>query len=250
LIKISLITVTYNADKFLEACFASVRVQKGVNLEYIVIDGGSTDNTLKIVQVNGNLISHFVSEKDQGMYDALNKGINLATGDVIGVLNADDMLASDTILRQVSLKMDESGADILYGDLDYIDPENNNKIIRHWRSRPYKRGLFQWGWMPAHPTFYARRELFEQYGNYRLDMGSAADYELMIRFLHKHKVKAVYLPEVMVKMRAGGMSNNSLTARLKANKADREAMKINGLEHPWLAALLKPIRKIPQFLGF
>lgn len=248
--KISLITVTYNADQFLEACFASVKMQKEADIECIVIDGGSTDNTLEVIRANKSLIRHFVSEKDQGMYDALNKGISLATGDIIGVLNADDMLASDTILRQVSHKMEESGANVLYGDLNYIDPENNNKVIRHWRSRQYKHGLFQWGWMPAHPTFYARKELFAKYGNYRLDMGSAADYELMIRFLHKHKVKAVYLPEVMVKMRVGGMSNNSMAARLKANKADREAMKINGVEYPWLAAILKPVRKIPQFLGF
>jgi glycosyltransferase len=250
LTKVSLITVTFNADQYLEACFSSVKLQQNADIEYIVIDGGSTDNTLEIIKTNESLISHFISEKDQGMYDALNKGIRRATGDVIGILNADDIFASSNVLSQVVKMMDESGADILYGDLDYIDPKSNDKIIRQWRSSKYKPGLFQWGWMPAHPTFYARRELFEKFGDYRLDMGSAADYELMIRFLHKHKVKAVYLPQIMVKMRVGGMSNHSILARLKANKADLDAMKINGLKYPRLAALLKPLRKIPQFLGF
>ena len=136
--KISLITVTYNADKFLETCFASVRAQKDVKIEYIVIDGGSTDDTINIIQANKTLISHFISEKDRGMYDALNKGISLATGDIIGALNADDVLTSDAILNLVGQKMTETGADVLYGDLDYIDPNQNDKVIRHWRSRPYK----------------------------------------------------------------------------------------------------------------
>jgi glycosyltransferase involved in cell wall biosynthesis len=250
MMKISLITVTYNADKFLAECLASVKSQMGIEIEYIVIDGLSSDNTVNIIQQYNNVISHFVSEKDGGIYDAMNKGIQMATGDIIGILNADDALANNTVLFDIQKEFKRSGADIVYGDLDYVDSTNTNIVLRKWKSRPYNPGIFQWGWMPAHPTFYARKELFEKYGNYRLDMGSAADYELMIRFMHKHQVKATYLPGVMVKMRIGGASNGSMGSRLKANLADMKAMKLNGIKHPRLTALLKPLRKLPQFFSY
>lgn len=248
--KISLITVTYNADKFLRECIASVAAQKYVDLEYIVIDGVSSDNTISVINENISLISRFISEKDLGMYDALNKGIKLATGDIIGILNADDVLATATILADVTKLFSDNSIEVLYGDLWYVNQQQPEKVVRKWRSKNYRNGLFQWGWMPAHPTFYAKRELFEKLGYYRLDMGSAADYELMIRFLHKNKVKSQYMPKVMVKMRTGGLSNSSVANRMKANQADLEAMKINGIKYPRLAAFLKPLRKIPQFLGF
>lgn len=248
--KISLITVTYNADKFLKECIASVAAQKAALIEYIVIDGASSDNTINIINENRSLVSHFVSEKDAGMYDALNKGIGMASGEIIGVLNADDVLASPTILADIADAFSTGNADVLYGDLWYVDQHDSEKVVRRWKSQPYKQGLFQWGWMPAHPTFYARKELFEKYGNYRLDMGSAADYELMIRFLHKYRLKSAYLPKVMVKMRTGGLSNSSMSNRIKANQADMKAMEINGIRYPKITALLKPLRKIPQFLGF
>ena len=248
--KISIVTVTFNAERFIESCVRSVINQTYVNIEYIIVDGSSQDATLHILNRYNDKINKIVSEKDKGMYDALNKGIKMATGEVIGLLNADDFFASDNVVANIGKAFEESKADVLYGDLWYVDQNDTDKALRKWKSKPYKQGMFQWGWMPAHPTFYAKKELFEKLGYYRLDMGSAADYELMIRFLHKHKVKSVYLPEVMVKMRAGGMSNSSVEARLKANKADLEAMKINGIRFPRLAAFLKPVRKIPQFLGF
>jgi len=249
-LKISIVTVTYNAERFLENCIASVVSQKFANIEYIIIDGASTDSTLHIVSRFNDKITKIVSEKDNGMYDALNKGIKMATGDVVGLLNADDFFADNEVVGEIADAFLQSGADVLYGDLWYVDQNNPDKVLRRWKSKPYHHDMFQWGWMPAHPTFYAKRELFEQLGYYRLDMGSAADYELMIRFMHKFKSKAVYLPKLMVKMRAGGMSNSSVEARLKANQADLEAMKINGIRFPKLAAFLKPVRKIPQFLGF
>ncbi len=245
--KISIITVTHNAGDFLRTCIESVQQQSYPDIEYIIIDGKSTDNTLNIAAFYDN-ISQLVSEKDQGMYDALNKGIALATGDVIGILNADDFLATDNVIANISNLFEINKAGVVYGDLWYVDKNDTDKVIRKWKSQPYKKGIFQMGWMPAHPTFYARRELFEKYGNYRLDMGSAADYELMLRFMHKFRVQSVYLPQVMVKMRAGGMSNHSIKARLKANQADLAAMKVNGLKYPRIAAFLKPLRKMPQFL--
>lgn len=248
--KVSIITVTYNAEKYLENCIQSVLNQTHPDLEYIVIDGRSSDSTLEILEKYRSRISTIISEKDQGMYDALNKGIALASGEVVGLLNADDFFASDDVVSKLAEAFESSQADVLYGDLWYVDQEDTDKVLRKWHSKPYSHGLFQWGWMPAHPTFYARRALFSKYGPYRLDLGSACDYELMIRFLHKHRLKAVYLPKLMVKMRAGGMSNSSLENRMKANKADLEAMKINGIRFPRVAALLKPLRKIPQFLGW
>jgi glycosyltransferase len=246
--KISLITVTYNAERFLTDCLTSVSTQVGVDLEHIVIDGLSLDNTVKIIHQHRDVIQKFISESDRGMYDAMNKGIQMATGDIIGILNADDIFSYDNVLADIKNEFLNTGADVVYGDLNYIDSNDSTKVLRRWKSRPYHSGLIPCGWMPAHPTFYAKKELFEKFGAYRLDMGSAADYELMIRFLYKCKVKSVYLPKVLVKMRIGGVSNNSIKNRIKANYADWLAMKINGVKFPLLAVLLKPIRKIPQFL--
>lgn len=246
--KISIITVTYNAAEFLDTCIKSVQQQTHPDIEYLIIDGHSTDNTLNIARSYG-FVSQIVSEKDRGMYDALNKGIALATGDVIGVLHADDFFASNRVLSNVANAFLLSMADVLYGDLWYVNKEDTTKTVRKWVSKPYQPGLFQWGWMPPHPTFFVKRELFDKYGKYRLDMGTAADYELMMRFLHQQSAKSFYLPEVMVKMRVGGLSNSSLANRLKANQADLRALKINGIKYPRLAAFLKPVRKIPQFLG-
>ncbi len=245
---ISIVTVTYNAGEFLDTCIKSVQQQTHPDIEYLIIDGLSTDNTLNIAHSYG-IVSQIVSEKDEGMYDALNKGIALATGDVIGVLHADDFFASNEVLSNVANAFLLSKADVLYGDLWYVDKENTSKVTRKWESKPYRQGLFQWGWMPPHPTFFVKREMFELYGKYRLDMGTAGDYELMMRFLHKHQLKSLYLPEVLVKMRTGGMSNSSLDNRLKANKADLEAMRLNGIRFPRIVALLKPLRKLHQFLG-
>lgn len=248
-IKVSIITVTYNAGRFLEDCLRSVAAQNYGNVEYIVVDGLSSDNTRKIIDFYRDEIHHFISEKDKGMYDALNKGIALATGDIIGTLNADDFFASPDIVAKIASKFEEADAEVLYGSLDYVDPAETQKVLRKWRAKPYSHGMFQYGWMPAHPTFYARRELFLKYGNYKPKYGSAADYELMLRFMHKHKAKSTYLPDVMVKMRTGGMSNSSVKNRVEANKADMEAMKANGITFPRIAAALKPLRKLPQFLG-
>lgn len=247
--KISIVTVTYNAAQFIENCLRSVIEQNHPDIEYLVIDGCSEDSTLSILSRYNAEITQIVTEKDQGMYDALNKGIRMASGQVVGLLNADDFFADKNVVANISRAFETSEADVLYGDLWYVDQHDTNKVLRKWKSKPYTPGMFQWGWMPAHPTFYAKRELFEKWGPYRLDMGSAADYELMLRFMHQHQARSVYLPELMVKMRAGGMSNSSVENRLKANRADLEAMRINGIRFPKVAAFLKPLRKIPQFLG-
>jgi glycosyltransferase involved in cell wall biosynthesis len=219
--------------------------------------------------------SHFtriISEPDKGIYDAMNKGIRLATGDIIGILNADDLYATPDVLAKVAALFDDPAIEACYGDLEYV--KNSEKVpmkrgegdlypashgspltmhrshftvVRYWKSGVYNRNKFKWGWMPPHPTFFVRRSVYERHGTFNLQLGSAADYELMLRFLYVHGIRTAYLPEVLVLMRAGGASNESLAARIKANRMDRKAWEINGLKpYPW-TLLLKPLRKLPQY---
>ncbi|HVV54745.1 MAG TPA: glycosyltransferase family 2 protein [Mucilaginibacter sp.] len=243
--KISLITVAFNAQKTIEWCIDSVLRQKFNNIEYIIIDGGSTDDTVKIIGRYSKKIHFFVSEPDKGIYDAMNKGIAAATGDIIGTLNADDYLADDEVISDVAEAFAARDIDIVYGDLDFVDPDG--KVVRKWRSGNYRIGLFNWGWMPPHPTFYCRNELFGKYGNYSLDYGSAADYELMLRFIHAKRSKVFYLGKVMIKMIIGGVSNKSLTNRVKALLFDLKAMRNNDILFPYITIIFKPFRKILQF---
>lgn len=245
--KISLITVVFNSQSTIERCIISVLRQKFNNFQYIVIDGGSTDATVDIINKYHDKIDFFVSEPDKGIYDAMNKGISVATGDVIGTLNADDFFAYDDVLDEVAGAFTSRHVDALFGNLDFLDGEG--KVVRKWRSGPYKPGLFNYGWMPPHPTFYCRRELFAKYGSYSLDFGSAADYELMLRFIHAHKVRVIYLDKIMIKMVMGGVSNRSLSNRLNALNNDLKAMRKNGIAFPLLTIICKPLRKISQFFS-
>ena|ERR1700760_4390256 len=246
-LKISLITVAYNAQDTIESCITSVLRQRSRNIQYIVIDGGSSDNTTQIINKYKDKIDIFITEPDHGIYDAMNKGIALATGDIIGTLNADDFFADDDILNNVITVFAEQNNNILYGDLDYID--QNGKTIRKWRSAKYKKGMFNWGWMPPHPTFYCRKVLFDKLGAYKLDYGSAADYELMLRFIHtkSNRSHIYYLDKVMVKMMVGGISNKSFGNRVKAIGNDLKAMRNNGIFLPAATIIFKPLRKILQF---
>jgi len=244
-IKISLITVVFNGARTIEKCIQSVIGQTYKNVEYIVIDGSSTDNTIQIINKFKNNIHHFLSEPDKGIYDAMNKGIKLATGDVVGILNADDFFADNSILQSVAEAFINNTAEIVYGDLDYINPDGG--VIRKWRLGPYSPGIFNWGWMPAHPTFYCKKDLFYQFGFYSLEYGTAADYELMLRFMHLNHVNAVYLEKVMIKMKIGGKSNKSFNNRVKGLLFDFRAMRKNGISAPLITLFLKPLRKIPQY---
>jgi len=243
--KISIITVAYNAQNTIERCINSVFGQKFKNVEYIIIDGGSTDNTCRIIENYREKIDVFISEPDKGIYDAMNKGLALATGDVIGTINADDFFADDNVLYDIARVFSEQNTQILYGDLDYIDP--SDEVIRKWRSGRYSRGMFNWGWMPPHPTFYCKKSLFDKLGVYKLDYGSAGDYELMLRFIHLNNIDAYYLNKVLIKMVAGGVSNKSLGNRVQAMRFDLKAMRNNNIFLPMVTILFKPIRKIAQF---
>jgi glycosyltransferase involved in cell wall biosynthesis len=247
-LKLSIITVTYNSAATLEHTIHSVLLQDYANVEYIVVDGASTDDTLSIIRKYRHKIDHFVSEKDEGLYYALNKGLALATGDVIGILHADDFYIEDHVLGKVAEAFEKSHADAVYGDLYYVDRDDTEKIIRKWKSGKYSHGKFLWGWMPPHPAFFVKKEIYHKFGPFNTDLRSAADYELMLRFIHKHRIKLAYLPEYLVKMRTGGQSNASVRNRVKANKEDRKAWELNGLKPYFFTLTLKPLRKIFQFL--
>lgn len=244
--KISVITVCYNSEKTIKKSIESVLSQKNVDLDYIIIDGASTDNTLNIIREysdnNTNMI-RYVSEKDNGIYDAMNKGILLARGDIIGILNSDDFYASNDILSSVINEFEKNNIDCLYGNLMYL---KKNKPFRYWISGQFN--TFKYGWMPPHPTFFIKKSIYDTLGLYRLDCGTAADYELMLRFLEKEKIKSTWIDKLFIYMTTGGASNQNYIVRFKANKNDMYAWKINQLNRPLYTGYLKVLRKFPQFL--
>jgi glycosyltransferase involved in cell wall biosynthesis len=244
---ISVITACYNAEATLAATLDTILNQEGIALELIVIDGKSIDGTAQILERYANRITWFVSEPDTGIYDALNKGIKLATGQVIAILHADDCYEHTRVLFNVFKKLKETKAQTCYGDLLYVRRAAPSQIVRYWQSGSYKRSNFLSGWMPPHPAFFVRREVYEKYGLFNLEFLSASDYEFMLRVLYKYEVTTAYLPEVLVRMRLGGKSNQSVKNRLHANLEDGKAWRINGLEIPPLFKWLKPLRKIPQY---
>jgi glycosyltransferase involved in cell wall biosynthesis len=247
--KISVITASFNNADTIGDTIRSVIAQDYAEVEYIIIDGGSTDDTLKIIEQSRQKIAKLISEKDEGIYFALNKGIALATGDVIAFLHADDIFAGPSVLSKVMEQFKQKNVESVYGDLHYVDRTDTKKIIRNWRSGEYKDGLFMKGWMPPHPSFFLKKEIYTRFGNFNTSFKSAADYELMLRMLHKHKISTAYLPEVIVKMRVGGVSNASMKNRVKANREDKRAWEVNGLKPGVLTFIRKPLSKIKQFFG-
>lgn len=247
--KVSIITVVYNGAEFIRDCIESILNQTYPDIEYIIVDGKSTDGTVDIVQSYGKKVTRFVSEPDKGLYDAMNKGIRLATGDVIGLLNADDFYRHNRVIENMVALFVRSNSDAVYGDMIYVERNTTEKLKRYWRSGWYTDNAFLWGWMPGHLSFFAKRSVYEQYGSFRLDMKNAADYELMLRFIHKNKIKLAYMDEVTIVMRMGGISNSSVKNRLRANREDRLAWQINGLIPYFFTFWLKPLRKLSQYIS-
>lgn len=243
--RVSVITVTYNSGKTITDTLRSVKEQSYPDIEHIVIDGGSTDQTASIVSGFKEIL--FLSEKDEGIYDALNKGLRRTTGALVVILHSDDVFANKDVLRHAVEALQKSGADALYGDLDYVS-EDLSRTIRKWRSGSYHREKFLNGWMPPHPTFILRKSCYEKFGVFNTEFKLAADYELMLRMLFKNRISCTYLPEVMVKMRVGGVSNARIKNRVQANLEDRKAWEVNGLKPRWYTLTLKPLRKIFQYL--
>ena len=247
MIKISIITIAYNSAATIEDTIKSVVNQDYQNIEYIIVDGASKDDTLKIIEKYKDKISIVISEKDKGIYDAMNKGVRLATGDVVGMLNSDDLLANTHIISKIATAFENNDIDATYGDLTYVDRNNTEKITRKWIAKPYKKGNFLKGWMPPHPTFYLKNDTYKSLGVYRTDLSTAADYELMLRMIHKNEIKVHYINDIIVKMRVGGESNVSLKNRWIANQNDRKAWIVNNLKPKPLTLVLKPLSKISQF---
>jgi glycosyltransferase len=245
--KISIITATYNSAATVRDTLNAVRDQDHADIQHIIIDGMSADDTQTIVSGFPH-VAKVISEKDKGIYDAMNKGIGLATGDIIGILNSDDIYTDHTVLSAIAQIFADPAVMTVYADLQYVDADDINRIRRTWVAGPFKKKNFYYGWMPPHPTFFVRKEVYRQAGLFSTDLRSAADYELMLRILLKYGLSVSYLPRVIVKMRMGGMSNASLNNRLRANKEDRLAWKLNGLRPNFFTLYLKPLRKIHQFI--
>jgi glycosyltransferase len=244
--KISVVTAVYNRRETVAEAIQSV-VSQTCDLEYVVVDGMSSDGTDEVINQHASCIDNSIREKDGGIYDALNKGLAASTGDVVGFLHADDLLADDQAIQRVQDKFESGDFDAVYGDLMYVDFDDTSKIIRYWKSGKFKRSKFRFGWMPPHPTVYLRKEIYEKFGNYRTDFGSAADYECMIRLMYRHELRVGYIPHVQVKMRVGGESNASIKNRLNANQSDRQAWLENGFKPPFGLRFTKPLSKLPQY---
>ena len=242
--KISIITVSYNSAKTIEDTITSILNQDYPDIEYIIIDGASTDGTMKIVNRYEQQISCVISEPDKGIYDAMNKGIKLATGDIIGILNADDFYIGSHVVTRVVKEFQLSNVGAVFADLVYVKPGNLNKIERRYSSKAFTPTKFAYGWMPAHPTFFLKKKYYDRYGLYKTDYQIAADYELLIRMLYLNKVPYNYIPEVFIKMRLGGVSTSSLQSNIILNKEILRACTENGIK----TNLIKIYSKYPKKL--
>lgn len=244
--KISIITIAYNSENSISDAINSVLSQTYPDIEYIIVDGKSKDKTVEIVKSYGNKISKFVSEPDKGIYDALNKGIEMASGDVVGFMHSDDLFADEHVIEKVAGLFKEKDVDSIYGDLNYVFKNDTNKILRYWKSGDFTLSRLKFGWMPPHPTFYVKRKIYEKYGGFDIDFKISSDYDSMLRFLGKYKISTAYLPEVMIKMRVGGASNRSLKNIIQKSTEDFRAIRKNKFGNIF-TLIFKNLRKVKQF---
>jgi glycosyltransferase involved in cell wall biosynthesis len=247
--RISIITVTYNSCRTIADTINSVLSQTYPDIEYIVIDGASSDGTKDIVTSFGKRISKFISEPDNGIYDGINKGIRLATGDIVGILNSDDFFCNNTVMERVVESFMENKIDAVIGDVQFVDMINTSKVVRYYSSKHFKTARFRFGFMPAHASFYVKRELFEKLGYYKTDYKIAADYELLIRFLFVNKITYKYLEMPFVSMRMGGVSNKSIHSIYILNKEIAKACRENGIKTNYIFIYSKYFSKLFEFFG-
>ena len=245
--KVSVITVVLNGRDFVQSAVDSVLEQIYPDIEYIVKDGGSTDGTIDVLRrYEGRL--RLICGRDKGMYDALNRGIAEATGDIVAFLHADDFYVTRDVISHMVKAMEATGAEVGWGDLLYVDRNDTERVIRRWKSSPYAPGKFLRGWHPPHPTFFVRKSVYERCGVFRTDLPIAADYELMLRVLERYRVSGCYVPETVVTMRLGGRSNRPQAILWKSRIQDARAWSLNGLRGGALATVLKPLSKIGQLI--
>lgn len=245
--KVSIITATYNSEKTILDTLKSLNSQTYTDIEHIVIDGGSSDKTLEIVKSNSQYLSYLSSEKDNGIYDALNKGIEKATGDVIGFLHSDDLFKYPDVIKDIVETFDKYETEAVYSDLQYVSKDNIENIVRLWKSGDYCNSLLKKGWMPPHPTFYMKRECYQKMKGFDLDFKISADYESILRYLGKYNISMSYLPKVTISMRVGGESNRNLKNIVLKTEEDIKALKKNEISWQY-AILMKNLSKIPQFI--
>ena len=246
-LKFSIVTACYNSGATIGQAIASLKTQRWAEIEHVVIDGASSDGTQTIAQSTLGTGDVFVSEPDKGIYDALNKGISHSTGDVIGFLHSDDVLANETVLQRVAERFLSSGADAVYGDLQYVKASDTSYVVRHWRSGEFSRSKLGRGWMPPHPAFFMRRSLYESLGAFDTQFRIASDYDSLLRYLSHPSINVAYIPEVLVKMRVGGACNGSLKQIIRKSKEDFAVMKRHGL-NPYIALPYKNLSKVSQFI--
>ncbi len=244
---VSIITVSFNSADTIRDTICSVLDQTYKHIEYIIIDGGSTDGTVDIVKSYGDKITTFISEPDKGIYDAMNKGIKLASGEIVGILNSDDIYARDSVVEAIAKAISERRVDACYSDCVCVDRINTGRIVRYWKSCEYKEGLFKKGWMPAHPTFFVKRWVYEKYGGFDLSLPTALDYEILFRFMEKFKIKTCYIPEVLVRMRSGGVSNKGVFNIFKQNMAIIKILRDNKIKISPFFFCSKFIDRLIQF---
>jgi glycosyltransferase involved in cell wall biosynthesis len=245
--KVSIITVVKNGAETIEETIRSVLGQTYPHIEYLVIDGGSTDRTIEIVKRYEGRISYWASEQDEGLYDGMNKGIRNATGEVVGILGSDDVYLDAQVIEDVVAGMSEHSAESCYADLFYVDRKNSSRLVRYWKSGPFSKGRFKRGWMPPHPTFFVRREVYLKYGFFNTGFSLAADYELMLRFLYRYGISTIYIPRILVNMKTGGKSHPGPLNTLKAMAENYQAWRVNGLRPNPLTFALKPLSKVGQY---
>ncbi|MFT5716073.1 MAG: glycosyltransferase [Oleiphilaceae bacterium] len=244
--KVSIITATYNSAATISDTLQSLNVQSYENIEYIIVDGASKDNTLEVIKQQCSRVTTIISEPDKGIYDALNKGIEAATGDIVGYLHSDDLFAYPDAVKDIVATFTQYNTDAIYADLQYVSKDNTDTVVRLWQSGEYHRDKLTSGWMPPHPTFYMKRSCYEQFGLFDLSFKIAADYDSILRYLWQKKVSMSYLPKVTMKMRVGGASNRDLKNIILKTKEDIRALKNSHV--PWVqAVVIKNVSKIPQF---
>ena len=245
--KISIITVSFNSAKTIKETIESILIQDYNNIEYIIIDGGSSDETIDIVKSYSEKISYFISEKDNGIYDAMNKGIKAATGDIVGILNSDDFYPNSFVLSNVAKSFKKYNCDAVYGDLVYVNKKDTTQIKRYWQAGNYNTSKIKNGWMLPHPTFFVKKVMYDRHGLYNSDLKRAADYEMILKLLYKENISVQYIPMILVKMRMGGASNSTFLNRIRANKEDGLAWTKNQLNKPMFVRIKKPLQKAIQF---
>lgn len=247
--KVSLITVAYNSEKYILDCVHSVNNQSYKNIEHICIDGSSSDKTVDLFKQNTTRENQLISEPDQGIYDAMNKGIKHASGDIIGILNSDDFYYDQSIIELIVQEFEKNNCDAVYGNLVFVDAKRTDKIIRTWKSSAFKSGGFKNGWHPPHPTLFLKKEVYEKYGHFDISLNVSADFELMLRLFERFKINSSYINKTIVKMRYGGESTGSIKKIFEGNSNILKAFKKNGVEASHFYLLKRLIPKLKQFIS-